>query len=459
MQSFLTQWLKINCKYFKISLLYMLGAFVKLSILANLSKLINDCKKSKTNFLWEKRDIMAKKKSLFSELVQKRALDDRRFTTLNASRWSFGYQVFRAHIGKIIILNFLMLISAGYLIYLLIGLYGGIQLDLMSAPFSANLGFGYMPYTNLAGVESSAILARTLSFCYWLPIAGILLGFGFSGGMYVMRNLLYLEEVKAVKDFFLGIKKNWQVIILTVLYTVILGVCIGGISYSNFFISINGGSWIHIFAKVVCIIAIVLFTLMFLNGSVMMTTYKVKFLGLIKNSFLVSVILIPIHAFMLFIALIPVLICFLGQIFMTIGLVFMVAFGLSFFLLVWTDYSHWIYEKFLSGAEINEPKKAPKTQEEKEQDKLNKEQLKAQEKVSSKIQLAVKPLQEDDPDVRSLPSIFTIDDIEAVENSKKAMQADSDGYAENLKKENSELEKTEPEEKVETNNKKYSKKK
>ncbi len=401
---------------------------------------------------------MAKKKSLFSELVQKRALDDRRFTTLNASRWSFGYQVFRAHIGKIIILNFLMLISSAYLIYLLIGLYGGIQLDLMSAPFSANVGFGYMPYTSLAGVESSAILSRTLSFCYWLPIAGLLLGFGFSGGMYVMRNLLYLEEVKVLKDFFLGIKKNWQVIILTVLYAVILGVCIGGISYSNYYISLNGGSWIHTFAKVVCIIAIVLFTLMFLNGSVMMTTYKVKFFGLIKNSFLISVILIPIHAFMLFIALIPILICFLGQIFMTIGLVFMVAFGLSFFLLVWTDYSHWIYEKFLSGAEVNEPKKAPKTQEEKEQDKANKEQLKEKQKVAQKVQLAVKPLQEGDPDVRSLPSIFTIDDIEAVENSKKAMQADSDGYAENLKKEKQELiDKTE--QNSDTTDKKYSKKK
>ena len=273
-----------------------------------------------------------------------------------------------------------------------------------------------------------------------------------------MRNLLYLEEVKAVKDFFLGIKKNWQVVILTVLYTVILGVCIGGISYSNYYISLNGGSSIHTFAKVVCIIAIVLFTLMFLNGSVMMTTYKVKFFGLIKNSFLVSVILIPLHAFMLFIALIPVLICFLGQIFMTVGLVFMLAFGLSFFLLVWTNYSHWIYEKFLSGAEVNEPKKAPKTQEQKEQDKANKEQLKAQEKVASKIQLAVKPLEEGDPDVRSLPSIFTIEDIEAVENSKKAMQADSDSYAENLKKENPNLAKTQPEQKAE-NNKKYSKKK
>ena len=402
---------------------------------------------------------MAKKKSLFSELVQKRALDDRRFTTLNASRWSFGYQVFRAHIGKIIILNFLMLLSSALLIYLLIELYARIQLGLGSAPFSANLGFGYMPYTKLEGLESSTVLSASLIFCYWLPVAGILLGFGFSGGMYVMRNLLYLEEVKAVKDFFLGIKKNWQVVILTVLYTVILGVCIGGISYSNYYISLNGGSSIHTFAKVVCIIAIVLFTLMFLNGSVMMTTYKVKFFGLIKNSFLVSVILIPLHAFMLFIALIPVLICFLGQIFMTVGLVFMLAFGLSFFLLVWTNYSHWIYEKFLSGAEVNEPKKAPKTQEQKEQDKANKEQLKAQEKVASKIQLAVKPLEEGDPDVRSLPSIFTIEDIEAVENSKKAMQADSDSYAENLKKENPNLAKTQPEQKAETNNKKYSKKK
>lgn len=381
---------------------------------------------------------MAKKKSLFSELVQKRALDDRRFTTLNASRWSFGYQVFRAHSLKLILLNLLMVVSSGFLIYLLITLYGGIQLDLHSAPFSANVGFGYFPYTELAGVESSAILSRILVFCYWLPVAGALLGFGFSGGLYVMRNLLYLEEVKVVKDFFIGIKKNWQVVVLTVVYSIVMAVCVGGISYSNFFISLNGATFGQVFAKVVCIIAIVLFTLMFLNGAVMMTTYKVKFFGLIKNSFLVSVILIPIHAFILLIAIIPFILLFLGQIFMTVGIVLILTLGISYFMLCWTNYSHWIYEKFLSGAEKNAESKAKTKKPENEPSQDEKKKIKEEKANVGKTQLLIKPLSDDDPEVKSLPVVFTLADIESVNNSRLAMQSDSDGFAEKLKQEETE---------------------
>ena len=56
------------------------------------------------------------KRNLFSELVEKRSIDNRRFTTLDGSRWKFGYQVFRAYIGKMIILNLLLLVFSAFLL-------------------------------------------------------------------------------------------------------------------------------------------------------------------------------------------------------------------------------------------------------------------------------------------------------------------------------------------------------
>ena len=56
MQSFLAQWLKFNCKYFEISLLYILGEFVQSSILANFLNYY-DCKKTKREILWLRKKV------------------------------------------------------------------------------------------------------------------------------------------------------------------------------------------------------------------------------------------------------------------------------------------------------------------------------------------------------------------------------------------------------------------
>ncbi len=379
---------------------------------------------------------MAKKKSVFSELAQKRD-GERRFTTLNASRWSFGWQIFRAHIGRIIVLNLFMLVSALGLILLFINRYGQLSLSMSSAPFSANLGFGYMPYTDLVGLPNAIVLSANMFFCIRLPLAGILFGAGLAGGLYVMRNMFWLEDIHVVRDFFKGIAKNWLVIVLTFAFTLVVSVCIMCISYSDYFAAVNGSSWHYTFTKIVCIIAIAVFALMFLNSITMTVTYKVGFFGLIKNSFLISVILCPIHVFMVGVALVPALLIMLGSLFRTIGIVFVLVFGLSYFVLVWTDYSHWIYERFLSGAEkASENKKsksadAAKKTETKAKSPKNgtSEAVQTKDEESTDVISSIKPFTEDDPNVRDIPSVFTFSDILNVKESKENMRKDSDEYA------------------------------
>ena len=369
----------------------------------------------------------AQKKSMFSQLIEKRTLDQRRFTTLDGSRWKFGYQVFRAFIGKIVILNLLVLACSALLIFTIFNLMTRLNIEFSSAPFFANLGIGYMPFTWLSGLQSDIVLSAIVSFVKVLPLSGALLGVGLAGGLYVMRNMLWLEEVSVVKDFFKGIAKNFNVILLTVVFSIILGLCILCIAYADYFTAMGTVTGLHKFARVISIIAIILFSLIFLHAIVMTVTYKVSFMGLIKNSFLVSFmfLLIPIHLFIIAIACIPFILIMLGGVFAMVAIALCLVFGFSYVLLVWTNYCHWIYERFLSSS-IETPKgETPEKTVAKTQDKP-----KAEVKVET---LPVKPLSEDDKQVRNLPSVYTINDIIAVNDSIESMKRDSDEYYENHK--------------------------
>ncbi len=364
------------------------------------------------------------KRNLFSELVEKRSIDNRRFTTLDGSRWKFGYQVFRAYIGKMIILNLLLLVFSAFLLYLLLNRNMQLSGLYVSAPFSANLGFGYMPYTQLAGLKHNIVLSTNLFLCKRLPIAGLLLGFGLAGGLYVMRNILWLEEVSVFKDFFKGIAKNFNVVIITLIYSLIMSVCIMAITYADFAMATGIGQTWHTIAKIASYVSICLFTLMFLNGVVMTVTYKVSVLGFFKNTIIISFLLLPINVFIMAIAAIPFLLTFFGGVFAMVGYIIIVVFGLSYILLVWTNYSHWIYERFLAGNTTYE-QSADNEKAKAEAERREAHQKVVRERLAS---LPIKPFTEDDPQIRVIPSVYTLADVEATEKSILAMREDSDKY-------------------------------
>lgn len=368
---------------------------------------------------------MAKKNGIFSELVQKRDLDENRFTSLDASRWSFGFQLFRAHMVKMVALNLILILGGLYLAVILVNRYAQLTEYFGLYPFSANLGFGYMPYTELAGLEREIVYAANLNLAKQLPIAGLLLGIALAGVLHVIKKILWIQDFSVIKDFADGVIKNWLVVVLTFVFSLIMGLCIMCVSYVDFIIASGTYTWVHNFTRVMCYIAICAFSLIYLQAIVMTTTYKVKFFGLIKNSFLISVILLPLNLFFALFAVIPFILFFLGELFVGIGLACVLLFGLTFAVFSWSNYCHWIYERFLGNAVKGESdeKSAPLTEEQREKKRLEKQEL------AKKIRrLPVKPLTQDDPLLSDIPAVFTLSDIVEVERSKQAMKADSDEF-------------------------------
>lgn len=361
---------------------------------------------------------------MFSSLVEKGRSSERKFTTLNASRWAFGFQVFRANISKILIMNMILLFFALPTVALAIYRLARLNYAVSIAPFSANMGIGYMPYTKLVGIEGQIEYAANAFFFRLFPLAMAFFGIGLSGILEVNKKLLWLEDVNVFRDFLKGLSKNWFVIILSFIVGVLISAGFMIMSYANLSSSFVGNGWLGQFTKIVCGIAIVLFIIMFLNMSVMHTTYKVTFFGLIKNCFLISAILIPLHLFFVAFSLIPVVFFFFDGMFKAIGLILTVVFGLEFILFVWTDYSHWVYEKFL-------PRPVNKTAKTRSQEEINAEReakraIRKDRNLDDDI-LPVKPVNEGLA-VGSVPMIYSFNDLVKLNELREQMRLDSDKF-------------------------------
>lgn len=377
--------------------------------------------------LSEREFFMAEKKSIYSGLDLKQEQYERRFDTLNASRFSFGFRLFRGHFSRMVLMNLIMLVSIIPLIYLYVVRFNYVKTQNGVLPTSANVAIGYLPFTSLAGAEAKVTYIANVDLFKFLPLAVLPFGVALAGSLYIVRNILWLEDVKFFKDFWQGIKKNWIVIAFTFLIALIISLCMVNISYNDYYAAIGEPKFASTFTNVLSIIAIILFSVIYLNACVMTVTYRVKFFGLLKNSFLISVILSPIHAIMLIFAVLPFLFAYLGVLlggglFLAIGLVFVIAFGFSYFVLVWSNYSHWIYEKFLPAPLTRKPESAIK--------KSAEQRAKIEAQINYHVN--VKPFDEYDKLVESLPSVFTIKDIDDLNDSKNEMKKESDEFVKNL---------------------------
>ena len=111
----------------------------------------------------------------------------------------------------------------------------------------------------------------------------------------------------------------------------------------------GGKAWYDIVAIIFIIIGMSFAGLWYLTMLAMSVTFKSKPLALIKNGLLITGVLLPANAFYAVFAFIPFAFLLLGQMFIMLGVMAAALIGVSFFMLVWTVYSQWIYDRFING--------------------------------------------------------------------------------------------------------------
>lgn len=349
-------------------------------------------------------------------------------STLPTNRWQLGWDVFKTNTGKHFKINLLTLVFLlpFIAICVLTYMYKLANVDIL--PFTQNMAIGYPSYPSTFGLSANLALSASVEFFKFL-IVGILVGaVGLSGGFYVMRNMVWAEGVMVGSDFFKGVKQNYFVVLFSLLfYGVIMGLSVISVNMAQLFIdTCTGIKWLLISAQVLTYIIMGIVSIMVLYMITLGVTYKLSFGKLIRNSFILTIGLIPTNVFFAFLAALPFLLFSLKvSMLMALAIVLVFVWGLSIFMLIWTDYSNWVFDRFINdkvpGAKKNRGIYKPNaTEEDGEQIIFEK----------TKLNSSIKPITDYDVELYELPESFSRKDLQKLEETKEAMRRDSDKYAE-----------------------------
>lgn len=353
-------------------------------------------------------------------------------STLPTNRWELGWDVFKTNKGKLCGLNLLTIVFMLPMLALLLLRYMQKVVNVATYPFTQNMGLGYPVYPTSAGLESQLALSLNIETFKYIILGVAVAAVAISGGFYVMRNMVWAEGVMVTSDFFKGVKKNYFVVFFSLLlYTVVIVLSILSINMASIMIASNDQStWLLVGAQVITYIIMAVATIMVLYMITMGINYRLKFRNLIRNAFILTIALIPTNIFFVLFAAVWFLLIFMGfQLFSVLGVVLCVIWGFSLFMLIWTNYSHWVFDKFINdkvpGAKKNRGiYKSTANEEEGEAVIIEKSKLAAK---------PIKPITDYDVELYELPTSFSRKDLQKLEETKEAMRRDSDQYAEDHK--------------------------
>lgn len=361
-------------------------------------------------------------------------------STLPTGRWSLFWDIFKGRFSKLVIVNLLIivfcipLIAVYFLRYMMLVGQGTLL------P-SNSLGVSWPAVPDIAGLEQQMILSTNLLWGALMVVAALIAAIGISGGIYVIRNLVWTEGIFVANDFWRGIKINAIVVLQsTLFYGVMLYLFTISIDAASVVIATGSGNQtLMVISQVFCYIAIALLTIMFLWMLSMGANYKIKFFRLLKNAFLMTFGMIFHNIFFVVLMAIPVILILLGSFFAMIGYIILILFGLSYMLLVWFDYSQWVFDKYFEskreGGKVNRGI-YPKAGKGGDQSRaVQQYEAEAAEAAKIKSDLASRPIKPitDDLKVYELPESFSRDDLKKLRESKEAIAEDTEKYAEEHK--------------------------
>lgn len=359
-------------------------------------------------------------------------------STLPSNRWELFWDIFKGRFGKLIKINLLILLFCIPFFAMLLFTYLSTINYGVIYPFSQSFGVGYGALPSMVGAQESIAVSVNSSMLLLSPIAFFIAGIGLAGGAYVMRNMVWTEGIFVANDFWRGIKLNFkQIVLIMLLYSVVFYITILSITLCDRNIVYGVGSvWLFKVAKVISYIVLILFTAMTLHMIPMSVTYEMKLRHIIKNSFAFTIGLLPHNVIFLALGIIPFLLFLFDGLIMFIGVVLLILFSISYFLLVWTNFCQWGYDKFLNdkvaGAQKNKGMYKKVKKDESGAIKQYKEQL-AMQTRSSLNSKPIKPITDEELTLAELPTSFNRSDIEKLNQSRQALYDDHSKYVEEHK--------------------------
>lgn len=367
-----------------------------------------------------------KKGFLHNLIVGKDKAEGYARASLPSNRWELFWDVLKGRFWKLIILNLMVVLAMILPVMLYIFMTASIGNAGADLPYSAAIGGGYpvMPDVSLLGL-SMEIQIKNMAFTLLIPallVAAVVL----SGVFYIMRNLVWEEGVFMANDFWKGFKDN---ILFFLVIMLIEGVVLwltnyslNSVAYLDF---LGQGSWFFTVSKYITVVVAVFITIMVFYMMTLTVTYKLTLWQLIRNSFILTLGLLPQNLFFLVLCFAPLLLVLLFPPLITIGLMIYLVIGFSGAILGWTTYNHWVYDKFIND-------KVPGAQ--KNRGIYQKVDMQGQpivKKVRTSKLIKKRPLKPvtDEEITLDLPATFTRADLAKLQEEKERMAEDAERWS------------------------------
>ena len=261
--------------------------------------------------------------------------------------------------------------------------------------------------------------------------------------MYVIRNMVWTEGIFVANDFWRGIRLNFKnALQVALIFTITLFLSGTMIASAEFNLATETGTkWLMIASEVVSYILIIVVTMMCFWMVSLGVNYKLTFLQMIRNSFILTVGTLVQTVFFIAAALLPFLLFLLdGQFFTIAAFIVIILFGLSYALLVWINFSQWAFDQFinpkLAGAKVgrgiyNKDGSSALTCDDSEA-KIEYQRVILAHGKSRLMAKPIKPI-DDSLQVYELPQSFSREDLKKLRESKQSIAEDTAAYAEEHK--------------------------
>ena len=358
--------------------------------------------------------------------------------SLPSNRWELFWDILKGRLGKLVIINLLVCIFFIPLFALLFFRYIGIANYGTMYPFNQCFGVGYQAIPDMSGFSENIVFNVNMVIYLLLPICAAIAALGLAGGCYVVRNMVWTEGIFVANDFWRGIRLNFKpMMLITVLYSLIFYMTTLSSSFAAYAAASSAiPNWVGVASEVMSYVLLFFITIVAFHMVTMCVTYEMKFTTLIRNAFVMTLGLFPQNIFFLFCGAIGFIVMMFGGIFLGIGIMLVLFISFSFLLLVWTNFCHWAYDKFINDKVPGAQKNKGIYEKVKESDAGALKQYRAQMALASRSSLnskPIKPITDDELKIAELPTSFNRGDIEKLNESKRVLYEDHAKYVEEHK--------------------------
>ena len=364
-------------------------------------------------------------------------------STLPTNRWQLFWDIFKGNFGKIVKSNLLIFIF--FIPMLLVIVLGSMFTDANNLiyPFGAGLTVGYPAAPDIQGLSEILSMQSDNLVLIGIVLTSFITAIGLSGGMYVVRNMVWTEGIFVANDFWRGVKLNYKNALQTALFfSIVLALSWSAVNACELMLATREmEKWQEIMLTLSVVISYTLIAFAAMMSFWMIAlgvNYEQKFFTLFKNAALITIGSLPQTLFFGVIALLPfALFLIQNTMFLMIAITVLLLFGFTWTLLVWLDFAQWLFDKYINpkieGAKVGRGIYNEETSAQGEsQAQMEYRRALLAEGKSQLVARPIKPI-DDSLQVYELPQAFTREDLKRLRESKQNIAEDSEAYAEEHK--------------------------